>query len=221
MKLSATTLKILKNFSLINQSIVFEAGSSIKTMSPQKTIIAVAEIEEDIPSSAIIYDVARFLGVHSLFAESPDIEFFDTHFIIADGNRKTKYVFADKSMVISAPNNEVNLPSIDAEFDIKWDDLNSVIKAAGLLQMGEISFIGGDGKCILSAINSADKSSDRFFTELGDTDDTFNLVIKTENLKIMPNDYKISLSSKGISKFEAKAMKYFIAVESTSTYQKG
>ena len=46
MKLSDKTLTLLKNFSSINQSILFKQGSSLKTISVMKNILAEATIEE-------------------------------------------------------------------------------------------------------------------------------------------------------------------------------
>jgi len=220
MQLSDKTLSILKNFSTINQSIVLNKGKELRTISPQKTVMAMATIEDEIPSQAVIYDLSRFISVHSLY-EKPDIEFGDKNFIISDGRRRTKYVYADISMVISPPEKEINIPSVDVEVNVEWKDLQSVLKASGVLQLPEIAFVGKDGKCQLSAIDSSNPSADTFGVELGDTDDDFMLIIKTENIKLMPNDYKVSLSSKGISKFETENMKYFIAVDSKSTYKKG
>ena len=47
MKLSARTIQILKNFTLVNQSLWFKQGKVIKTASPVKTIMAIADVEED------------------------------------------------------------------------------------------------------------------------------------------------------------------------------
>jgi hypothetical protein len=40
-------------------------------------------------------------------------------------------------------------------------------------------------------------------------------------MQIIPGDYRVELSSKGISKFTGKQATYFIAIESKSTYKKG
>ena len=44
MKFSTDTLSVLKNFSTINPSIVFKPGSVVRTISPQKTVMAAATI---------------------------------------------------------------------------------------------------------------------------------------------------------------------------------
>lgn len=220
MKFSESTNTVLKNFSAINPSIVFKPGNTIRTISPQKTVMAVAKIDDEIPSDACVYDMSRFLSICSLYKE-PEIEFNSNHFTISEGKRKTKYVFADTSMVIVPPEKDINLPSEDVKVRISWDDLQSVIKASGVLQLPEIAFVGDEGKCSLQAIDSDNPSSDTFGIELGDTDDAFQLIIKTENLKLMPQDYEVTLSSKGISKFESEKVSYYVAIESKSKYKKG
>jgi hypothetical protein len=221
MKLSEQTLTILKNFATINPSVVFKPGSELRTISPQKTVMAIASITDEFPIQACIYDTSRFLSMCSLY-ENPEIDFQDSKVCyIKDGKRKTKYVFADISMVIVPPEKEINVPSEDVKVNVAWDDIQSVLKAAGVLNLPEIAFVGRDGVCYISAVDSANPTSDNHEIEIGATDDTFQLVIKTENLKLLPQDYKVTLCSKGISKFEGNGIKYFIAIESKSTYKKG
>ena len=45
MKLSDKTFSLLKNFSSINQSILFKRGNTLRTMSVMKNILAEADIE--------------------------------------------------------------------------------------------------------------------------------------------------------------------------------
>lgn len=220
MKLSEKTLTILKSFAAINKSIVLKPGKVLRTITPEKTLMATAQIEDEIPAQACIYDLSRFLSIHSLY-DNPEIEFQDKHFTIAEGKKKTKYVFADLSMVHSPPDKEINIPSNDVEVSIEWEALQSVIKAAGVLQFSEIAFVGENGTCYLRAIDSANPSADTFGIEVGDTSDEFTIIVKTENLKLLPRNYKVVICAKGISKFEADDVSYFIGIDSKSTYKKG
>ena len=47
MKLSDSTLSLLKNFSSINQSILFKEGSKLRTISVMKNILAEATVSEE------------------------------------------------------------------------------------------------------------------------------------------------------------------------------
>jgi len=220
MKLSTETMNILKNFSSINQSIVFQEGDTIKTISPQKSVMASATVEDEFPTRAGIYNLPRFLSVCGMYA-SPDLDFGSNSVRITEGKSSTQYRYADPSMIITPPDKEIKLPSVDVSVTLTADDLSKVLKAANVLQLPEIAFVGEEGKCYLRALDSANPSSDSFGVEIGETEDTFTLIIKTENLQLLPSDYEVEISSKGISRFSSDKVTYFIAVESKSTYEKG
>lgn len=220
MKFTDRTLTILKSFATINKSIVMKPGKALRTITPEKTLIAIANLEDEFPNEAVIYDLSRFLSILSLYND-PDVEFHDKYFTIAEGKRKTKYVYADISMVISAPEKDINIPSEDVKVSVEWSDLQSVLKAAGVLQFSEIAFIGEDGKCFLRAIDSKNPSSDTFGVEIGETNDTFTIIIKTDNLKLLPQDYDVTLCAKGISHFKGNDVSYYVGIDSKSTYVKG
>jgi len=220
MKFSERTLTILKSFAGINKSILMKEGSVLKTITPEKTLIAIANIPDEIPSEACIYDMSRFLSILSLY-EDPDVEFHDKYFIISEGRRRTKYIYADISMIHTPPEKEISIPTADVVVDVKWDDLQSVLKAAGVLQFSEVAFVGDGGKCYLKAIDSTTENADDYDVEIGETGDTFKIIIKTDNLKLLPQDYRVTLCSKGISEFRGKDVTYFVAIDSKSTYNKG
>ena len=151
----------------------------------------------------------------------PDVEFGDKYFIISEGKRRTKYVYADISMIHTPPEKDINIPSEDVVVNVTESDLSSVLKAAGVLQFTEIAFVGESGKCYLKAIDSANDNADDFGVEIGETDDEFRVIIKTDNLKLMPMDYEVTICSKGISEFKGDNVTYFVAIDSKSTYNKG
>jgi hypothetical protein len=220
MKLSNETVAILKNFSAINQSILFKPGNVLKTISPQKTVMAIATVPDEFPIQACIYNLPRLLSGHAMQGD-PELEFGDKYVSIIKGKSEGKIFYADPSMIMAPPEKELKLPSIDVSVNITADELQSVLRASSAFQLPEIAFVGVDGDCYMRAIDSANPSSDSFGIEIGKTNDTFTLIIKTENLHILPLDYNVQLSSNGISKFEATNVSYFIAIESKSNYKKG
>ena len=62
MKLSDSTLTVLKNFAGINNSILVKQGSKLRTISVAKNILAEADISEDFPKDVAIYDLNQFLN---------------------------------------------------------------------------------------------------------------------------------------------------------------
>lgn len=220
MQFTDKTLTVLKNFTTINPSLAFSAGNVLRTMNPHKTVIAIAEVDTEFPSEAVVYDMSRFLATLGLYSK-PEVEFGNKAFVISEGRRRNTYVYADKSMIITAPEKEPKLPAADVTVSVEWNDLQAVIKAASVLQLPEIAFVGEDGKVFLRAIDSGNPSADQYGVELSDTNDTFTLIIKTENLKLLQQNYEVDLSSKGISRFKGEDVRYYIAIESKSTYTKG
>ena len=220
MKLSQDTITILKNFSTINQSIIFKPGNVIRTISPQKTVMASATVPDEFPREAGIYNLSRFLSTLSMYSEA-DLTFEDKRVLFKQGKSMSYLTYTDASMIVAPPQKQIDLPGVDVSVQMSAENLQNVLKATGILGLPEVAFVGQDGGCYLKAVDSNNPSADSHSIEVGETEDTFSLIIKTENLQILPGDYKVELSSKGISKFTGKQATYFVAIESKSTYKKG
>ena len=109
MKLSDKTLSLLKNFSTINQSILFKQGTKLRTISVMKNILAEATIEEELPKDFGIYDLGQFLNGLSLH-HNPELDFQDdSYVIIREGRSRSKYFFADPQVIITPPDKEIIL----------------------------------------------------------------------------------------------------------------
>lgn len=219
MKISDNTLNVLKNFSLINPGILVKPGSVLTTVSPLKTILAEAKIEENFEKGFAIYDLNCMLGIFSLDNETPDIELEDKFLkIVGYGKRSVaKYFYADPIMVLSPPDKKLNLPSIDINIKLSAKDLSYTLRHASLLNAPHISFESDGKKVYMSATDTLNATSNNFRLELKDGDGTeYKMIYKKEHLDvIMSKDYDVTISSKFISKFvsEDKTMTYWIAVE--------
>ena len=107
MKLSESTVNLLKNFSSINQSILFKEGNSLRTISVMKNILAEATINEDIPQDFGIYDLNQFLNGLSLH-QSPDLDFANNGYVvIKEGRSRSKYFFADPNVIVTPPDKDI------------------------------------------------------------------------------------------------------------------
>ena len=107
MKLSKSTLDILKNFKEINQSILFKQGNSLKTISVMKNILAEATIEEELPRDFGIYDLSQFLNGIDLH-QSAELDFSnDNHVVIKEGRMRSKYFFDYPNVIIRPPEKEM------------------------------------------------------------------------------------------------------------------
>lgn len=214
MKFSNETISVLKNFSMINPGLVFKPGSVIRTMHPQKTVMASATVSENFEKVARVYDLSRFLATLSLF-DDPDVEFTETKFIISSGKSKVSYTYAAEAMVVSPPEKEIKFPNAEAEVSLKWKDIDSVIKAAGVLKLSEIAFVSDGSTISLAAVDSKNSTADAYDVIVAEGVDVpeFRMIIKVENLRLMQNDYQVALSTKGLAHFKSNKAEYYIALE--------
>ena len=221
MKLSDKTILLLKNFSSINQSILFKAGTKLRTMSVMKNILAEATIDEELPKDFGIYDLNQFLNGLSLH-QSPELDFEkDEHVVIKEGKMRSKYFFADPSVIVSPPEKEITLPSEDVSFSLTSQQLEKLKKAASIYQLPDISAIGDGGVVKLVARDKKNDTSNDFSIVVGETDKQFVFNFKEENLKIIPGSYDVVVSSKLLSRFTAQNydLTYYIALEPDSTFE--
>jgi hypothetical protein len=217
MKLDQRTILVLKNFSSINPSIVVKPGNVLTTMSPSKTILAKAKVNQEFEDFAI-YDLSKFLGTLSLFND-PELTFNEKNVTISQDKRKVNYTYAASlDNIVSPPSKEIKLPEPEVEFDLLGETLQDALKALSVLSLPELAFIG-DGKTVtLQTIDSKSPSADNYSVDVGETTNTFKMIFRAENIKMLPGNYKVQLSSKGLSKFSGNDIDYFVAIESNSTF---
>ena len=222
MKLSENTVGFLKNYATINQSLEFREGNLLRTVSPLNTILASVEISEDFPKTFPIYELNRFLGTLSLFND-PDLDFAEEGVTISDTSHEAQYRYCgSSSMFQTPPDKEITFPDPEIQFEMTKEHFKTTVNAANTLGLPEV-VVEGDGSNIkLVVSDTGNTSSDKFSTIVGQTDKTFRMIFKTENLnKIMEGDYDVSLSSKRISHFKRKtdSLQYWIALEQNSSYE--
>ena len=149
MKLSESTINVLKSFSVINTGIELQPGNVLKTISPQKSIMARAELADDIPAGGCFYELNRFQGVLTLF-DQPQLDFNEKYVTVRDAKRSVNYTFADPQMIVTPPAKEVQLPSVDVDVDIKWADMSNTLRAASVMSLPEIAITSeGTTICLL------------------------------------------------------------------------
>ena len=224
MELSDNTLQVLKNFSTINQNVMIRAGNTIKTISEARNVLATAVVDVDFPQDMGVYDLNEFLGVLNL-VDTPRLKFGDGFTTVSDstGRSKVKYFFSPEE-TLTTPQKDINMPDADVKFVLDNGTLNKLKRAASALGHDEVTISGKDGVLSLSVVESQNSTSNAFSIDIdGDFGEAvFNFVLNISNLKILPGDYDVSISSKLISNFSHKELNinYWIALEKTSTFNK-
>ena len=221
MKLSDSTLTVLKNFAGINNSILVKQGSKLRTISVAKNILAEADISEDFPKDVAIYDLNQFLNGLSLH-QDPNLDFSaDSYLTIKEGKRRVKYFFADPQVIIAPPEKEISLPTEDVCFQLESITLEKLLKAAAVYQLPDLAAVGENGVVKLVVRDKKNDTSNEFAVVVGETDKDFTFNFKVENIKIIPGAYDVVISSKLLAKFTNSSYNliYYIALEPDSTFE--
>ena len=218
MKLSKETVALFKNFAGINSNLLLKSGSKLATISGQKNVMADVTVTETFPDFGI-YDLNEFFGAMSLF-DDPDLDFQDKYVSIRQGSSNIKFYAADAS-VLTAPQKAITFPDAEINFNMSAAMLNMISKTASVLRASDVSIVG-DGSTITVVVGDKKNATGNSFSEsVGTTDKTFKVNLKVENLKMLPGDYAVSISSKKISRFKSVAgdLVYYVAVEADSTFE--
>jgi len=224
MQLSSETIGVLKNFASINSNIVFRGGSTIKTMSEAKNILASANVTEEFPSDVGIYDLNEFLGVISMFNE-PSLDFYDNYVRIGEDNRAVQYFFSDPS-ILTSPTKDIQMPDPEVKFSLSESELATIRKASSTLSVSDLvveNSESGEGELKATVTDLADSTSNSFSLNLSSSelpDVPFRFVFNVANFKIVPGDYRVDVSSKLISQLTNRNadLNYWIALEKSSTF---
>lgn len=224
MQLNNDTLQILKSFSNINPSIYIRKGNVLRTCSTIKTVYAKAVVSQEFEDEMAIYDLSNFLSAISVFdkAEITKIDDKSVRISTVDNKRSFNYLFANPSSIVYPPEKDLVLKNFHEKFNLTQKSISDVLKAIGILsqsssQITEIA-IKGDGSVItLQAVDSK-KEGKSYSDEVGVTDKVFTAYFKVDNLKFIPNDYEVTLTTQGIANFKAENVEYWVAVEANSKF---
>jgi len=224
MELSNFTMQVLKNFASVNSNVVIKPGNDIMTMAEAKNVLASATVPETFPQQFGIYDLQEFLNVLGL-VDSPRVRFDDNYALIGDstGRAQIKYYFSDPDM-LTTPSKAIEMPNGDVKFTLDNNTLSNLKRAASALGHSEMSITSEDGIIRLSIVDSENSTSNTYSIDVdGESSlSECNFVINIANLKLIPGDYEVEISTKLISKFtnvSEGGLVYWIALEKSSSYE--
>ena len=187
MKLSADTVLLLKNFS-INQSILIRAGKKLQLdMSAMKNILVEADITEEFTRDVGIYDLNQFLNCLSLIPDA-DVALERDAIVISDGTNSIEYRYSDPSVISAPPEKELVLPSEDVCLVLTEENLDTVKKAAAVLQIPDVSVIGDGTNVFLTVRDKKNSGSNSYKIAVGDTDGVLQFNLKVEYILFLAGD---------------------------------
>ena len=225
MKLSKQTVAILKSMAGINSNIHILPGNELVSVSPGRNIMFKATVEEYFATEFAIWDLSQFLGTYSLFSDA-EIDFGEAALRIKSGRQSCEYHYADPRLVEGCrPPSKFNLPEVKVVFELSQQELNDILRASAVLQLPDILFTNDEGKVKIIALdkekpNSTNKYEIEVTPSDMDLNSSFKIYLKSDNLKILPGDYEISLCEKLAMTLKHKDIdaNYTLAVTSDSVY---
>ena len=188
--ISKSTIEVLKNFCSINKSIVIKPGNQVSTLSINKNILAIADVEEQFENQISIYDLGVFLGGLNLF-DTPKLDTSQSNYVtVSDrrGKSKTRFFYADPDIITQPPEKEINIPSSDVTFQLNRLQLDQLKKAALVYQLPDLCLYGTGGTMNLCVTDKKNDTSNSYSVEVGETDNEFCYCFKVENLKLLLDD---------------------------------
>lgn len=199
MKLSNTTLTILKNYAEINSNLIINPGNVLKTIHTPPTIYATAQIEEVFDKVFGIYDLKEFLATLAMF-KNPDLTFNENCVDIIDlddPNIRTKYWSADTKILTPLPTLKA-FPDPIATFTISNLSFKRIQKATATLKCPDVVLKGEKGgavQAIVCDLGTNTKNKNSFTVKLSDSyeGESFDVHLKQEKLMIIDGDYHCSV----------------------------
>ena len=213
--ISKSTIEVLKNFCSINKSIVIKPGNKVSTLSINKNILAIADVEESFDTQISIYDLGVFLGGLSLF-DSPKIDTTQSNYVtVSDqrGKSKTRFFYADPDIITQPPEKEISIPSEDVKFRLEAGVLQQLQRAASVYQLPDLCLFSDEGVMNLCVTDKKNDTSNSYSVEVGTSNEEFCYCFKVENLKLLAGDYNVTISKQNVALFQGEGIKYFIALE--------
>jgi hypothetical protein len=217
MKLSERTLAVLNNFASINSGVVLKPGKVQKTISAERSILAEATLDDDFPVEFGIYDLNQFLGLVTTL-KNPELTFTKEEIVLTDTRMSFNYRACAASLIISPPDKELTLKDVNVDFDLGNDQLAVLLKTARMTSLPNLTVRCKNNELGLQTHERANDASNYGYMKLGEMTNgskDFVASFKTENLRLIPDDYHVEVQVGAFAKFENKSknLTYFIALE--------
>lgn len=217
MKLSNRTVEILKNYSDINMSLYIEPGNILRTVSPSKTILASATVEEEFDNGFGIYDLKEFLGALSLI-ENPEVSLGDRSLTISSASSSLQYQYAAKELIVTPPAKDLPIPDSNVSFPLRREALKKVMNAARTLSLPNVVVKAGDGKISLQASDVKNTLGNVYNEIVNEEYDgpEIESVFSVDNMRLMMLNFEVTISDRyGSFVSEESSVNYFIATEAS------
>jgi hypothetical protein len=225
MKLSESTIEILKNFSSINQGLIVKKGSHLKTLSTNKNIKGEADISETFDQDFAIYDLTKTLGLLSLNKASPEVTVEKEHLSFGGPTGKIRQRFAAINQIFGYDkiDKEIDINNWDVSITLSAEAQKWILSVASILKCPHIVFRSVNGNLEMVAMDVKGQIVDDASMDVtgnSHLSGDFLAVLSIENFKLLSGTYDVHISRQGITKFvnKEKPVFYLIALEASSKF---
>jgi hypothetical protein len=223
-------IAILRNFSKIHAGLRFEKGHTLRTVNPEKFMLAETLLDEECPAEACLYPLKDFLSLIAI-SKNPLQLTFDTtaskgfpqgYVTVHEVRTQTRIgsmAFCPPGYVTTPPKQRL-LVEKDLAFDLTAADLAYLTiqpdKSKSAIRRSKIMLCSSGDTVRLQRMK--DDSILGFIEVRNTLPDTapYQCAIKTERLKrLMTGPYSVHISKQGVAHFLYKGfpLEYWIAME--------
>lgn len=226
-KMPEKIVSVLKNFSQLNPSLVI-SPDKVEVISTHKSAIGTYTFDEPLPMEDVmgLYDTSEFLSILSIY-KTPDLTVSEKKVIISEGSSKVIYFTTASSLLpkvlvqnkYNADDIRTRINSLECEIDfvLPAEKLNMLLKMSSLLKSESIFFESVDGIIRITVGDQLESSNNTWeidiTTDVNASTLEGALKLNVSDLRLIPSDYKVKISSKGMSSFVSSlGVEYFIGV---------
>ena len=225
MRISDTTMQILKNFATINANLLIRPGNRLTSIATTQSVLGTAEVAETFPEEVPIYDLPNFLSVLSM-DKGADLEFCGDHVMITANGGTIKYKYADASLLTAPPENVQIQLEVLFDFSITAKELADMKKVSSLIgasvmssEKSTIMSIKCDGeKSTILIGNPTKPDANQYSREIGETDVVLRADLDMARVNFVPDDYDVAVCNPAFVYFKGKngGVEYYVSLETSS-----
>lgn len=106
----------------------------------------------------------------------------------------------------------------DASFTLTAQHLGQIIKAASVLKVPIVTFKGDGKKVVVLVHDKTNPNSNQFVIDVdAETESNFDMHVKVDSLKMLPESYEVHVSFSKVIKFIGDKKTYLVTCETDSS----
>lgn len=224
-QMTESTTRILKNFAAISPSVILQEGTTQRTVSSTKSVLAIADFKDAWPKTTPIYALPDLLANLSAY-QSPTLTFDDTQFVIRSANSPShvEYPYSAESVIAKVPQKDFDLTNPQAVFTLPDTALAEIKKFAAINTLPVVSIVAdGSDKTIVVKPYDDKNASSRVYSypvsaaSIATIEPTckVKVTIRTEHLNlILDGAYTVTLGAWNYIylQHQTEKLSYFMAI---------